>query len=132
MPQSIKCAKKQSKKGGNALKPENRKELINQYKERKLIGGICAIHNNSNGKRLISAETDIEAFKNRFQFSLQSNTCMSFKYQRDWLKNGAQSFELEILEVLEKKEEQAMDDYVEELKLLEDMILEKFEKESLY
>lgn len=114
------------------MKPENRKELISQYKERKLIGGICAIHNISNGKRLISAETDIEAFKNRFQFSLQSNTCMSFKYQRDWLKNGSQSFELEVLEVLEKKEEQSMADYIEELKLLETMILEKYEQELLY
>lgn len=114
------------------MKPENRKELINQYKERKLIGGICAIHNTVSGKRLISAETDIEAFKNRFQFSLRSNTCMSFKYQRDWLSNGAQSFVLEVLEVLEKKEEQSVEDYVEELKLLEAMILEKYEKIALY
>jgi hypothetical protein len=116
----------------NSTKAIDKKEALQRYKERKMIGGICAVRNTKTDKRLIFAENDLEAGRNRFEFTRKSGICASFKLQRDWHAQGAEAFVFEVMEVLEKKEDQSVEDFNAELKMLEEMIRERFDKSQLY
>lgn len=106
---------------------KNRKELLEQYKTRTIVGGICAIVNRVTGERFISLQTDIAAYQNRFVFSQKTGSCVEMKIQRSWREYGAEAFALEILETLEKKEDQSASDFKADLELLLEIELEKLE-----
>ena len=111
---------------------QNRKELRDAYKERKDIGGICAIKNTVNGKLLILPVNNLHAYKNRFGFAQSTGSCVDDKLLQDWDKFGASSFDLEILEELEKMEDQTPKDFRDDLKTLKEIWLEKFDSDNLY
>lgn len=110
----------------------DRKEALQRYKERKLVGGICAIRNLKTDKRLIFLDNDLEAARNRFEFTSKSGVCASFKMQRDWNLQGAQDFVFEIMEQLEMKEDQTEEAFNEDLKMLEELVKGRFEKSEMY
>lgn len=110
----------------------DRKEALQRYKERKMIGGVCCIRNTVTDKRLIFLENDLEAGRNRFEFTSKSGVCASFKMQRDWKTQGAQDFVFEVMEQLEKKEDQTVAEFNEELKMLEEMVKGRFLKGEMY
>ncbi|HPF21311.1 MAG TPA: GIY-YIG nuclease family protein [Syntrophomonas sp.] len=111
---------------------QNRKELRAAYKEQKDIGGICAIKNTANGKTLILPVNNLRAYQSRFAFSQQTGSCVEEKLLSEWEKYGAQSFTLEVLEELEKMEEQTPKEFRDDLKTLKDIWLERFEAKQLY
>ena len=110
----------------------DRKEALQRYKERKLTGGICAIRNLKTDKRLIFLDNDLEAARNRFEFTSKSGVCASFKMQRDWNLQGAQDFVFEVIEHLEMKKDQTVAEFNEELKMLEEMVKSRYEKKAMY
>ena len=52
-----------------------RKELLSQYRERTITGGVYAIKNTLTGKIYLESSTDINASRNRFDFSRKTGNC---------------------------------------------------------
>ena len=98
--------------------PENKKALINAYKIKKDIGGICKITNTKNGKVLLFAAPDLVGAKNRFTFSCKINSCFQLELKQDWQEYGPQAFTFEVVEELEKMPEQSNKEFKEDLKEL--------------
>lgn len=111
---------------------QNRKELRAAFKEQKDIGGICAIKNTVNGKTLILPVNNLRAYKSRFAFSQQTGSCVEEKLLLEWDEFGAKSFTLEVLEELEKMEEQTPKEFRNDLNTLKEIWLEKFDSDNLY
>jgi hypothetical protein len=111
---------------------EKKKELQATYKERKITGGICAIKNIANGKMLISSVVDLQAYKNRYEFSKITGSCVNKIIEKDWNEFGSNSFEFVALEELEKKETQTDKEFAEDLETLEEMWLEKVNPHDIY
>ena len=126
-----KCPLKE-KKGEIQMDKLNRKDKINKYKERKVIGGIYSIKNTINQKILIESTTDLEGIKKRFMFSQQTGSCMNLRLKDDWLKFGGNVFVFEVLEELTKNETQTQNEFREDIKLLKEIWNEKTESEKLY
>ena len=98
-----------------------RKEIINQYKERKLIGGVYTITNTQNGKYLLGHAANLKSVQNRFQFALMTGSTLHPKLQKDWDALGVQAFTLTILEELEQRPEQSQAAFIDDLKMLEQL-----------
>ncbi|MCI8649250.1 MAG: GIY-YIG nuclease family protein [Anaerotruncus sp.] len=111
---------------------EHKKELIQAYKNRPLVGGVCIIRNTQNGRYLLETVTNPQGSQNRFLFAQQTNTCLSSRLQRDWSTFGNEVFNFEILEELLQKEEQTVEEFQEELKILGEVWAEKFDASLSY
>ncbi len=98
-----------------------RREISKQYKERKLHGGVYTITNTVNGKYLIGHAPDLTSLRNRFQFSVTTGSAIDPRLRRDWGALGAQAFRLDVLEELEQGSDQTQDDFLEDLKTLEQL-----------
>lgn len=109
-----------------------RKEKINQYKERKIIGAVYTITNTKSGKYLIGHAANVQSVKNRFQFALMTGSTLHPKLQKDWQELGAQAFTLTILEELEQKPNQTHADFMDELQTLEEMWLANLDASQAY
>jgi hypothetical protein len=114
------------------MKNEDRKKLINTYKSRRVTGGICAVRNTVNGKTLLIDTQDVAGWRNRFEFSRQIGSPASMLIQSDWQRFGKDSFVFEVLEELEKTENQTQKEFAEDLKVLKDIWTEKFPHDLLY
>ena len=110
----------------------NKKDLISKYKMRKVIGGIYAIKNIRTGKMLLDGTTDLLGMKNRFEFSQKTGSCINTRIQNAWKEDGHLSFEFWVLEELEKKEEQTMTEFRDDINVLKEIWLEKTVEENLY
>ena len=109
-----------------------RKKLAQNAAETKVVGAIYAVKNTLNGKVLVDATGELQGTINRFEFLKQMNDPFSMKLRGDFMKLGQEAFVLEILETLDKKPEQTLQEFKEDLKLLKEMWLEKFDSELLY
>ena len=98
-----------------------RKEIINEYKERKLRGGVYTITNTLNGKYLIDYTTNLQSVQNRYQFALATGSTLHPRLRKDWGELGAKAFTLEVLEELEQKPEQSQAEFMDYLKTLEQL-----------
>ena len=98
-----------------------RKEITNEYKERKISGGVYTIANTRNGKYFIGHAANIQSVRNRFQFALTTGSTFHPKLQKDWQEFGPQAFTLQVLEELEQKPEQSQAEFVEDLQTLEEL-----------
>lgn len=106
---------------------DDRKARINEYKERKIIGGVFRVINTQNGKYLLDYATDLQAKQNSFNFMVTTNASFDYKMDKDWKEFGAAVFKFEILDSLEKKKDQSSEMFVEDLKTLKQIWLEKGE-----
>lgn len=98
-----------------------RKALTNEYKERKLQGGIYTITNTINGKYLIGHAANLKSVQNRFQFASTTGSTVHHKLQKDWEEFGAQAFTLEIRETLEQGAGQSQAEFMGDLQTLEQL-----------
>ena len=98
-----------------------RKEIINEYKERKSYGGVYTITNTLNGKYLIGHAANLKSVQNHFQFAVATDSPVHPKLRKDWEELGAQAFTLEILEQLEQQPEQSQVEFMDDLKTLEQL-----------
>lgn len=106
----------------------NKKELINQYKNRKQTGGVFAIKNTTLNKWYVDSAVDLAAVKNRFEFMADSYIKIAWDYKA---QNGG-GFAFEILEELQKGENQTDKEFNEDLALLKSIWLEKLAEQELY
>lgn len=109
-----------------------KKELVDAYKQREIIGGIYAIVCEKTGKRMIDCTADLAGAKNRFAFSASTQTCIFHSLQADWNQHGASAFSFQVLETLPKQEDETLADYKKGLALLRDCIREETPVDRLY
>jgi hypothetical protein len=111
---------------------DDRKTLANEYKQRKITGGIYRVMNTHNTMYLLEHATEIQAKQNAFNFMVATSSCFHFKLKEDWALFGGEAFTFEILERLEKKKEQSAEEFVDDLKILEQFWSEKFDPKMRY
>jgi hypothetical protein len=102
---------------------EQRKQLLEQYKEIKIEAGVYQIKNTVNNKVFIDVTPDLRSLNGK-TFTLVMGTHVNKLLQNDWNEFGQEAFVVEALEVLKPSENQ----YVElkdELKKLKDIWLKK-------
>ena len=99
---------------------QRRKELVMEYKQQQTTGGVYRIYNSESGRSLIKADINLGAVRNRFNFSKKMDSCLMLKLQQDWTRFGAESFTLEILDEMEKRNEESTRDFRNRLQDLED------------
>lgn len=110
---------------------EKRKKLKEQYATRRVVGGVYAVHNTQNGKRLLFSTTDMPGSLNRFNFAQQMGGCLHPKLRGEWGINGS-SFAFEVIEELIKKEDQSDSEFKQDVEALIKMTREKYSEEQLY
>jgi hypothetical protein len=98
-----------------------RREIINEYKQHQLSGGVYKITNTLHGKYLIGHAANLKSVQNHFQFALTTGSAIHPKLQKDWKELGAQAFTLEVLEELQQRPDQSQAEFMEELKTLEQL-----------
>ena len=114
------------------LKADKRKELLEQYKEREIIGGVFVIKNMLNDKIFLDSVIDLQGSKNRFQFSQNTGSCVYMKLQSDWNKHGGGQFLFEVLEELKKGETQTVEEFKADVEFLKKIWLDKLSDRDFY
>ncbi|MBN1227106.1 MAG: GIY-YIG nuclease family protein [Deltaproteobacteria bacterium] len=111
---------------------DKRKAIINEYKQRKITGGIYRVTNTRSRRYLLDYTPNIKAKQNAFDFMVSTGSCFHHRLRKDWLEYGGKAFVFEILDTLEKKKEQSQDDFVEDLKVLVQCWREKLDLSTRY
>ena len=96
-----------------------RKEITDEYKARRLYGGVYTITNTANGKYLIDYAANLKSIQNRFHFAITTGSTVHHRLQKDWDEFGATVFAFKVIEELEQKPDQSQDEFMEDLKTLE-------------
>ena len=109
-----------------------RKEILAQYKEREIIGGVYIIRNMLSNRLLLDASADIKSIRNRFEFARKTGSCVVPRLQEDWSEHGSASFSFEVLEELKRGENQTDAQFKADLDLLREIWSEKLSNEKLY
>jgi len=102
----------------------NKKELINQYKQTVQPMGIFQIRNTITGKLFLGSAKDLRGIINSNRFQLKNGLHRNKELQKDFDEAGEKSFVFEIVDYLQPAEDMKCD-YTAELKMLEEMWLEK-------
>jgi hypothetical protein len=111
---------------------DRRTSLKNEYKERKVIGGIYRLTNTKNNMYFLEYTPNLEAKQNSFNFMVSTGTCFHHKLKEDWDTFGSNMFIFEILEEIEKKKDQSQMEFIEDLKMLENLWAEKLDVSKRY
>jgi hypothetical protein len=111
---------------------DRKKTLINEYKQRKVIGGIYRVTNTCNGMYLLDYTTNLRAKQNSFNFMVSTGSCLDYKLKTDLAVFGGKAFIFEMLEPLEKKKEQTQDEFIDDLKMLEQLWSDKLDPSTRY
>ncbi len=88
--------------------------------------GIFAIRNLENDRMFIASSLNLPGSFNRHKFQLVTGVHSSKSLQKDWSDVGEDGFEFEVLEELPSRSE-SNHNYADDLEVLEDLWLEKFE-----
>jgi len=119
----------------NGVSLENntsRKELIQKYKERVVVGGVYIVRNTVKNKLLLASTTDLPGSKNRFEFAQNTGICVDLKLQKDWESQNGGGFVFETLDEIEKGGAQTDAEFKADIKLLKEIWLEKLADETFY
>ena len=106
----------------------DKKELVEQYKNREQTGGVIVIKNALIGKWHIDSAPDLKAAKNRFEFFGSSN----MKVSNDFTAQKGEGFSFEVLEELKKGENRSDKEFREDLSVLKAIWLEKLAGQDMY
>ena len=110
----------------------DRGDMKQAYRQRRIVGGVGAVRNTADGRLLIESAVDIEAKRNRFGFAKASGLCIYPRLDEDWARLGATAFEYEVLEELVKPEDMSQRQFEQDVKLLEQIWLERVSADSRY
>jgi hypothetical protein len=61
----------------------DKKTLTNEYKQRKVIGGIYRVTNTRSGKYILDYTTNLQAKQNAFDFMTSSGSCLDYRLRND-------------------------------------------------
>ena len=104
----------------------DKKELKKKYKENLPPMGVYQIKNLVNGKVLIGSSMNLNGKANSFRFQLKAGSHMNSLLQKDYNTLGDENFVFEIVDTLEPKDDPEYD-YKEDLKVFEEMWIEKLQ-----
>jgi hypothetical protein len=104
----------------------NKKELKKQYAQTMQPMGVYQIKNLANGKIFIDSGQNIQGKINSCKFQLSHGSYMNKALQEDFNRIGFDNFTFEIIDLLEPKEDTKMD-YADDLKMLEEIWIEKLQ-----
>ena len=107
---------------------ENRKEIQSRCKEQDQIqtGGLYRIHNTETGwKSEIFSTPNMSGQRSRMQFARNTNMPLFPALQAQWAANGAAAFGMEELELLQKKPDQSLKEFREDLEVLLELWIQK-------
>jgi hypothetical protein len=110
----------------------DKKTLKEEYRQRKVTGGIYRITNTRNGMYLFNYAPDIKAKQNAFKFMVSSGTCFDNRALRDWSAFGSGAFSFEVLETLDKKKDQTQEQFIADLQALAQIWDEKLDSLKRY
>ncbi len=114
------------------MKPQNKKDLLAAYKQRKQIGGVYAVTNTKTGRSLVLASAEISGIQKRYEFAEMTGGCFHPKLQKDVAQYGADVFAFSVLETLEKKDTQTDKEFADDLDMLLQLRLEQYDPSLLY
>lgn len=101
---------------------------MEQYKNKRAVGGIYCIKCNANNRTWIKAARDLEGQKNRYEFFISTNTCPEPAMIGEWSQYGAESFTFDILEELKQGETQTEQEFTEDIEILLKIWMSNHEK----
>ena len=104
----------------------NKKELKKQYKQTVLPMGVFQIKNLAKGKIFIDSGLNIQGKINGCKFQLALGSHMNRALKEDFNQTGITNFSFEMIDYLKPKEDIQMD-YTDDLKMLEEMWIEKLQ-----
>ncbi|TFG91462.1 MAG: GIY-YIG nuclease family protein [Candidatus Atribacteria bacterium] len=104
----------------------NKKELKKQYKQTVLPMGVFQVKNLTNGKIFIDSGLNRYGKINGCKFQLSFGSHMNRALQEDFNQTGVTNFSFEMIDYLKPKEDIQMD-YTDDLKMLEEMWIEKLQ-----
>lgn len=88
---------------------DRKKLLKEQYKEIKIEAGVYQIRNTHNQKVYVDSTRNLKTLNGK-EFMLKTGVSFIDKMQKDLTEFGGEAFVIEILEVLEKKEDPYFDE----------------------
>ena len=109
-----------------------RKEILNEYKERKRSGGVYKITNTMSEKYLLGHAADLKSVQNHFQFAVTTGSAMHPRLKKDWEEMGGAIFALEVLEEMEPRDGQSQAEFIEDLKTLEQLLRDNLDLTKEY
>lgn len=104
----------------------NKKELKKQYAQTLRPMGVYQVKNLANEKIFIDSSLEVNGRINRVKFQLDHGSYPNTVLQNDYKKFGVDKFVFEVIDYLEPKDD-AKADYAEDLKMLEEMWIEKLQ-----
>jgi len=104
---------------------DRKKELKEQYRETKIIGGVYQIKNTVNQKIFVESTMNLKTINGK-RFQLEMGSHRNKKLQKEWQEFGEEAFAFEVLEILEKKENDFLDPK-DALKKLEEKWLDQLQ-----
>jgi len=107
-------------------KKKNKKELKKQYKQNIEPMGVFQVKNLINGKIFIDSGINLQGKINGCRFQLTLGSHMNKALQKDFNDIGIDNFAFEVIDYLKPKEDVKMD-YSDDLKMLEDIWIEKLQ-----
>ncbi len=99
-------------------KTAHQKELLAQYKERSVVGGICLVRCGGSGKAVLLPASDPGSQRSRFTFAAATNSPFLPALAADWQAFGAEDFTFEVLEELERSPAQSEQEFKADLDIL--------------
>jgi hypothetical protein len=105
----------------------DRKSLIRAYKETRRPMGVYRIHNTRDDRSLVGRSVDLPAILNRERVALRFGSHPNAALQRDWATLGPDAFVFEVLDTLTAPEGQPDYDPTEDLRVLEEMWVERLQ-----
>jgi hypothetical protein len=111
---------------------DRKKELKLQYKLMKPQMGIFIIRSRVNNKCHLQTAQDLRGVINGARVRLEGGFHPNRELQKEWKEFGAESFTIEILENLEYDKDESINDYSDELAILQMIWEEKLAKENMY
>lgn len=103
---------------------DRKKELKQLYKETPIEAGVYKIENKQNGKVFIASTRNIKTL-NGVKFMLNKGGHVNRELAKEWQALGEESFTVEVIEILKKKNDPYFNEK-EELKKLEEKWLEEY------
>lgn len=109
------------------MKKLSKKALKEQYKNRTCIGGIYGIRCTESANQWLHSTLDLHGARNRFDFSVSTDSCPELYMMEDWNRYGSSSFVFETMEELTKKETQSDREFADDVAILLELWTEKFD-----
>lgn len=104
---------------------KTRKEIREEYKQKKFRIGIFTIRNVTNNKILLGSTPDLDAKWGTQKFQLNAGMHPCAELQADWIELGEEKFIFQVLDEIVQSDE--ISDYTKDLKTLEQLWLDKLQ-----